>query len=201
MGIFDSIKESVKKEFEEIQEMNRLAEEKKNLETQTYADAKEVLMQKLSVCPLLDRLVDTIKTDPENGWIFLANDYYESRIRQVTIEKDMFEIKWSSFREERYVSGHNDHGNPVYAKRTVEDVFGKVAYSYTKSGYLPLHEFKYVDEATGTEAVIKEKAVIDAWVAIVRERLMSEMPDAVFNNIKGTGFTYVVPALKFEDWF
>ena len=156
--------------------------------------AENEVMQKLSQVHLLDLLIRQIlEGEEEEAWLRTAQSYYDSRYRKVSIAPDGFEIKWSSFREETYMG--ND-GRPH--TNSVEDVHGRVGYSYTKSGYLPLHEYKY----DNGKKEISTQRVCYLWACIIRERMAAKMTDCQFGEVyEDATFSYIVPPLTFKDWF
>lgn len=148
--------------------------------------AENAILQALSQLPILDDLVSTLMNNEEE-WITNCQGYYDNRKRQVTIEADLFEIKWSSFYYED--------------ERRMEQINGQVRYDYTSSGYTPLHN--HVNEK-GKEDVSVDR-VIFLWSSIVRERLQAKMPNCKFGNVTGhegsATFSYTVPALTWKRWF
>lgn len=155
--------------------------------------AENEVLQKLSACPLLDLLIENVLGDEEEPWLQMGQNYYDSCCRTVTVEPDGFEIKWSSYHEEPYIG--NDGNRHT---QRVEDVHGRVGYSYTKSGYLPLHSYSY---DSGKKEISTER-VCYLWASIIRERMAAKMPNCVFCDVSyDATFTYIVPALTFKDWF
>lgn len=155
--------------------------------------AENEVMQKLSQVPLLEILIQNILEEEDEPWIQRGQNYYDSCQRTVTVEPDVFEIKLSSYHDEPYVG--NDGQRHI---QHVEDVHGRVAYSYTKSGYLPLHSYSYNDG----KKEISTKRICYLWASIVHERMSAKMPDCKFNNVnEDATFTYTVPSLSFKDWF
>lgn len=123
----------------------------------------------------------------------MGQSYYDSCRRTVTVEPDGFEIKWSSFHEEPYVGSDGQRHT-----QRVEDVHGRVGYSYTKSGYLPLHSYSY----DNGKKEISTQRVCCLWASIVRERMVAKMPNCKFSGVNDNAtFTYTVPTLSFKDWF
>lgn len=154
--------------------------------------AENEVLQKLSQVPLLDLLIENVLNE-EEPWILERQSYYDDGRRVVKIEPDEFEIKWFDSHIEEYIG--ND-GQLHY--NTVEDVHGRVGYSYTKSGYLPLHGYKYDN---GNKEVPANR-VRYLWASIIRERMMAKMPQCKFGDVNGEAiFSYTVPALSFKDWF
>lgn len=154
--------------------------------------AENEVLQKLSQVPLLDLLIENILLE-EEAWILQCQSYYDDRCRVVKIEPDGCEIKWFDARREVRM-GSDGH---TY-RETVEDIHGRVGYSYTKSGYLPLHSYRY----DNGDKEIPTDRICCLWASVVRERMMARMPQCKFGNVdeKAT-FSYTVPPLSFKDWF
>lgn len=147
--------------------------------------AEEEVMQKLSQVPLLDILIENILGDGAASWIREGQSYYDNCRRKVKIEPDSFEIKWSSYPEE--IPGQRE-----------EVIHESVCYSYTKSGYLPLHQFSYDN---GKKEIPTEQ-VCYLWASIIRERMAAKMPNCKFDSVYGdASFTYKVQPPSFKDWF
>lgn len=154
--------------------------------------AESEVLQKLSQVPLLDLLIENILNE-EEPWIFQCQSYYDSRRRVVHIEPDGFEIKWFDAHTEEYLGGDGQQHH-----KTVEDVYGQVGYSYTKSGYLPLHTYWYDN---GNKKLSTDR-VCYLWASIIRKRMMVKMPQCEFGEVNDSAyFSYTVPALSFKDWF
>ena len=154
--------------------------------------AEKEALQKLSQVPLLDMLIENILSK-EEPWILQCQSYYDNCQRVVTIEPDGFEIKWSGTHSEEYIG---DDGQLHYKK--IEDMYGHIGYSYTKSGYLPLHSYKY-DNGSKELSTVR---VCYLWASIIRERMMAEMPQCKFGEVNESAvFSYTVPPLSFKDWF
>lgn len=154
--------------------------------------AENEVLQKLSSVPLLDLLIENV-LGAEEPWLQMGQSYYDSCCRTVTVEPDGFEIKWSSYHEEPYIG--NDGNRHT---QSVEDVHGRIGYSYTKSGYLPLHSYSY----DSGKKEISTQRVCYLWASIIRERMAAKMPNCEFSDVSyDATFTYTVPALTFKDWF
>lgn len=161
-----------------------------------YKVAEDEVMQKLSQVQLLDLLVENVRNNDED-WVTKCQSYYDSRVRVVNIEEDMFEIKWRRVYQERVQVGTYQDGTPKIETRDAEEVFGRVGYSYTKSGYRPLHSY---DNGIPGGTVSSDR-VCQLWTKVVHERLQAAMPNCEFSKVNGCSFTYQVPALTWEDWF
>lgn len=156
---------------------------------------EQEIRERMSALPIFDQLVESLLADETQGWLTQCQSYYDSRKRKVSVEEDCFEIKWSSVQDEKYVDG-----NGQIRYRSVENVHGSVRYSFTKSGYLPLHS--YCDER-GKELVSANR-IRNIWLGIVREKLLEKMPGCRFEELystTATSFEYTVPGLRFRDWF
>ena len=162
---------------------------------EAIAETEEIVMQRLSKVDLIDKLINVTLNDEENPWIAERQNYYDNGVRFIDIDVDLYGVKWVYFEEEQYVDSRG-----VPNTRTVEKVIKKVEYSYTKSGYLPLHSF------TEGEEEIPAKRVRYLWAMVVREHLMAAMPDCSFGEIKDSDdtvyFTYKIPVrVQYKDWF
>ncbi len=151
------------------------------------------VLQKLSQVPLLDLLIENVLKSDE-PWILQCQSYYDSRKRVVSIDPDGFEIRWSGTHTEEYI------GNDGQAHtKTVVDVYGQIGYSYTKSGYVPLHHY-WSENVKGKD--VSTERVCYLWASLIRERMMAKMPQCDFGEVNDSAkFTYTVPALSFKDWF
>lgn len=155
--------------------------------------AENEVLQKLSQVPLLDLLIENVLHEENEPWITMGQSYYDSCRRVVKIEPDGFEIKWSSYHDEPCIGSDGQR-----RIEKVEDVHGQVGYSYTKSGYLPLHGYKYDN---GNKEVPTNR-VCCLWASIIRERMMATMPQCRFGEVNDNAtFSYTVPGLSFKDWF
>lgn len=155
--------------------------------------AENEVLQKLSACPLLDLLIKNVLGDEDEPWLQMGQSYYDSCHRTVKVEPDVFEIKWSSYHNEPYIGSDGQRH-----EQRVEDVHGRIGYSYTKSGYLPLHSYSY----DNGKKEISTQRVCCLWASIVRERMAAKMPNCKFGGVTDNAtFTYTVPALTFKDWF
>jgi len=148
--------------------------------------AENEVMRKLSMLPILDQVIDTILSDENEPWIRTCQSYYDRYDRKVVIGPDSFEVIWREL-----------HGEPVEEK-----VLDSVAYSYTKSGYVPLHAFSYDD---GKKEITTHE-VCHLWACVIRERMIAKMPNSRFSTVtydqgETVSFTYSVPGLFFKDWF
>lgn len=155
--------------------------------------AENEVMQKLSQVPLLDDLIRNLLEEENEPWIWMSQGYYDNCRRVVTIGPDAFEIKWVSYQKEQYIGKDGQ----VSTKR-VENMQGRVGYSYTKSGYIPLHRYVY----DSGKKEIPTQRVCCLWASVVRERMAAKMPNCMFHEVKeDASFIYIVPSLSFKDWF
>ena len=159
-------------------------------------DLENEVLEKLAKVPLLDSLIESILFEDQEPWLQMGQSYYDSCRRVVNVEPDSFEIKWSGYHEEASVGNDGQrHTKPV------EDIYGRIGYSYTKSGYLPLHNYNSNDGYK----VVSTKRVCFLWASIIRERMLAKMPTCKFEDVHETGngasFSYTVPSLSFKDWF
>lgn len=157
------------------------------------ASAENEVLQKLSVCPLLDLLIENLLKNEDEPWLRVGQNYYDNCYRTVKVEPDGFEIKWSSYHSEPYIGQDGQR-----YEQSVEEVHGSIAYSYTDSGYLPLHSYSY----DNGKKEISTQRVCYLWASIVRERMAAKMPRCRFGEVTDDAtFAYIVPALIFKDWF
>ena len=136
--------------------------------------------------PILSDIVETV-INHEKEWVTKCDGYYDNRIRRVTVGEDLFQIKWSDFR--------ND------GEKRIEEVHGVENYSYTASGYLPLHN--HINERGKVDVPVGR--VIYLWCLAVHSRMSQNMPQCRFSEVTENGristFTYMVPQLPFKRWF
>lgn len=82
-----------------------------------------------------------------------------------------------------------------------EETLAERCYSFTKSGYVPLHA--HHNEKGKEDVSVGEVCYLLA--SLIRERMMAKMGDCKFGEVqhssKAATFTYKVPAQTFEDWF
>lgn len=155
--------------------------------------AENEVRQKLSACPLLDLLIENVLGEEDEPWLQMGQSYYDDCSRTVKVVPDGFEIKWSSYHYEPYIGSDGQSH-----EQKVEDVNGRVGYSFTKRGYRPLHSYSYDD---GKKNVSTER-VCYVCASIIRERMAAKMPNCKFDSVNWNAtFTYTVPALTFKDWF
>lgn len=149
--------------------------------------AEEEVMRKLSTLPILDDLIATVMlvAEEKESWIRETQTYYDNRLRTVSIKPDSFEIKWSIYED-----------LPGVGRK--EEVLERVGYSYTSSGYLPLHRYVY----DGGKKEIPTSRICVLWACVVRERMAAKMQHCEFSNVNHDAtFTYKTPMLRFRDWF
>lgn len=157
------------------------------------------VMQKLAQVDLLDMLIQNLLAEAqgEKPWITDCQSYYDSCSRTVHIAPDTFAIRWTEVDSEEYVGKDGKrHTNQE------EKEMGCIAYSYTKSGYLPLHN--HCNEK-GKEDVSVDK-VCELWARVVQERMQAQMPKCRFTgSVTGepghVSFTYSVPRSVWKTWF
>lgn len=142
--------------------------------------AENEVMQKLAACPLLDFLIDNILA--ADTWVQMGQSYYDSCRRTVKVEPDTFAILWKN----------------TTTEQNADSIKECIAYSYTASGYLPLHYYETEDKKT----LVSTDRVCYLWASVVRERMAAKMPDCKFGHVnEDASFEYRVPALSFKDWF
>lgn len=156
--------------------------------------AEDAVLKALFKVELLDLLIRNIleEAKTENSWITNCQGYYDSCTRVVAISADSCTLKWVETQCVR-----DQKGNEQY----VDDVKNELGYSYTASGYVPLHSHRGED---GMEDVPTSR-VIYLWTTLVRERLQAKLGDCVFGEVnegeRGSYFRYRVPGLTWKDWF
>lgn len=165
------------------------------------AAVEREILQKMSQLPILDNLIKQLLGEDAEEWMTMGQSYYDNCKRTVTVEPDSFELKWSRYYQERVQVGVYEDGTPKTEMRYKEEILAEQGYSFTKSGYLPLHA--HYNEK-GKEDVSVGR-VCYLWASIIREHLAAEMPNCKFGDVEhsseAASFTYTVPALKFKDWF
>lgn len=148
--------------------------------------AENYVYESLSKLDILDDLLSTILDNTED-WINNCQSYYDNRKREVTIGEDLFQIRWVQYEYEQ--------------EKRVEKTKGEVNYSFTLSGYTPLHN--HINDK-GKELVSVSK-VIYLWTSIICEHLQKNMPECEFSNVTQfedhSSFSYTVPPLTWKRWF
>ena len=168
---------------------------------------QENVKKKLMSSTLLDGIIDEVFMDGNYPWATECQGYYDNCCRSVFIIEDGFVVKWHSIEQEQYVVKHDGSGNPVYGKRDVEKVHGETAYSFTKSGYMPLHEYKEIvgEGKTQKEITVEVKDILRICAEVVREKLHEKKIrfyyDAVVSEKDIASFVYHVPRGAWKDWF
>lgn len=150
--------------------------------------AEKKVKQAFAENPLLDDIITTLlnRTD-ENPWILNCTGYYDKRQRTIIIGRDLLGV----------VNGRIDFegGEPKEPKTE------NLLFSYTASGYKPLHS--YVDENGDT--LLELNQVMNVWRQVICDRMKQEFPDIKFGAVilEGSYVTvsYYVPALTWKDWF
>lgn len=165
------------------------------------AAVEREILQKMSQLPLLDNIIKQLLGEDAEEWMTKGQSYYDNCIRTVTVQPDCFKLKWSRYYQECVKTGVYEDGIPKTEVRYKEEVLAEQSYSFTKSGYLPLHA--HYNEK-GKEDVSVGR-VCYLWASVIREDLAAEMTNCKFNDVEhnseAASFTYTVPALTFKDWF
>lgn len=157
-------------------------------------EVENEILRAMSRLDILTSLVENIAGEAagENPWLIACQGYYDGCVRTVTIAADLCEVKWSDVRYEKDAQGK---------EHRTEDVNGRIAYSYTKSGYIPLHS--HYNER-GREDVSVNR-VIFLWASLLQERLQAKLTNCQFEEaVEGDGyayFRYKVPGLTWKRWF
>lgn len=151
-----------------------------------HASVENMILQSMSQLPILEDLVATV-AENEKEWVSKCQGYYDTCQREVIIAPDLFAIKWIDYE--------------VQNGQKVKVIADEVSYSYTKSGYTPIHN--HVNEK-GREDVPVNRVVF-LWSNIVRERLASKLSDCNFGSVTTCSnyctFTYTVAPLQWRRWF
>ena len=156
-------------------------------------NAENEVLQKLSQTQILEAAVQQMVNETEASWIRKAQNYYDNCELTVIIHPDALIIEWRNKHAEFFIG---TDGKLV--KENIEDELVSKNYSYTASGYLPLHEYKYDN---GKKEISVER-VCYLWASIVRERMAAKMPECKFEGVLDRAvFTYKVPPLTLRDWF
>ena len=165
------------------------------------ATLENEILQKMSRVQFLDNLIGQLFGDDLEEWITMGQSYYDERTRVVSVEPDSVSIEWASWDKERVQVGVYDDGTPKTEVRDCKKILGEIAYSFTKSGYLPLHA--HYNEK-GKEDVSVDR-VCYLLASIIQERMAAKMPNCTFGTVSQCSgraiFVYTVPALTFKDWF
>ena len=165
------------------------------------AAVENEILQKMSRIPLLDDLINQLLGDDLEEWMVKSQSYYDNCRRVVRVEPDCFSIKWSRWYKERVQVGVYEDGTPKTEVRDQEEILEEKGYSFTKSGYLPLHA--HYNEK-GKEDVSVGR-VCYLWASIVRERMAAKMTNCRFETVnqysEEAAFGYTVPAQTYKDWF
>lgn len=141
--------------------------------------------QSLSRLPLLDLVIESLLNNAECPWLSQGVSYYDTCRRTVIIAPDLLAIE-------------KDGEKNI----TPEDNNTCIEYSYTKSGYVPLHGHQNED---GIED-ISLRRICYLWALVVKERMAADMPMCSFSDVydgeeNTVKFTYSVPPMAFQDWF
>lgn len=154
--------------------------------------ARAEVKQKLSQIPLLEMLIMNI-LEADEPWIHVGQSYYDHCIRNVIVTQDGFEIVWR--RNSFQTPGNSANGAQ---SNDASDILERVIYSYTKSGYLPLHSYPYDDG----RRELSTETVCYLWTSVIYEQMKKKMPNCKFGEVNANAtFTYKVPSLSFKDWF
>ena len=143
--------------------------------------------------------IATARKKKDKSWLFIGQDYYDSCKRTVTIEPDLFEIKWTRLREEPFTGSDGKK----YVNSFTE-VLERIAFRFTESGYAPLHTYLYDN---GREC-LSISHVCSILASIIGERMKEQMPKCNFNtdvieytNESKASFDYSVPKRSYIEWF
>lgn len=118
----------------------------------------------------------------ENQWVKNQYNYYDDCRRCIFVGDDVIGISWPQ--GER------------------EGVSQPILYSFTASGYLPLHDYKVDGKVRMNQTNIRRM-----WCTIIRDGLKAIEPSLVFDNTgksdsenKQYSFNYRVPQNEYKDW-
>lgn len=134
MGIFGYLKKrrdeaETKRIEQEKAEAVRLEEEK---------IARESRKKKIASSPVIDALFVEFK---KYGWILNRQSGNDNGLRELRITSDTVEIKWSRMQRSSHIVGQDKWGIDIYKEEYIEEIYGHVVYSFTKSGYAPLDDY------------------------------------------------------------
>lgn len=157
------------------------------------------VMQKLAQVELLELLIKNVLREAEEGnpWITNCQSYYDNCRREVMIAPDLFSIRWVMVEKNEYIGNDGKlHTNQE------EKEMGHLGYSYTKSGYRPLHH--HCNEK-GKEDITLIR-VCELWAGVVKESMQARMPQCIFTqgvNVMNdiVTFSYKVPSPTWKGWF
>ena len=170
-------------------------------------NVQENVKNKLMNTTLLDCIIQEIFMEGNYPWATECQGYYDNCVRSVLIIEDGFIVKWHGIEQEQYVMKNDGVGNPVYGKRDVEKVYGEAAYSFTKSGYMPLHEYKEMvnDGKTSKEITVEVKDILKICAEVVREKLHAKKIQFQYEHVVSenglASFVYRIPRAVWKDWF
>lgn len=156
------------------------------------------IVQKMAQLPIVNELVECILEDVQkNPWVLKCQSYYDTCSRSVRIEPDGVVIIWKTQQELYELEDGKNVGI-----RVVEGDFGRSAWSFTKSGYMPLHSH------------CNEKGKIDVSLSrvcclfgmLLQKQMAAKFQGCRFDPGVSEGaccayFTYQVPKGTWQDWF
>lgn len=136
MALFEYLKqrrnEAAKKKEEEKQaEALRLEQER---------IATEAQKKRIAESEIIAALFNEFR---KSDWILNRQNGEDNGIREVRVTYDTVGIKWSKMNYTSRIVGQDKWGIDQYEKKYVEEIFGQVEYSFTKSGYAPLDKYDY----------------------------------------------------------
>ena len=179
MGFFDDMKKkSAEKKAREAQERERQAQERERKE-KLVRDVKIELREKMAASPVINMIFTELAGEE---FAFCRQGTEDDGRRRVILSADIFEVKWAKVRQE-YV-GSNSLG--IAKTEPVEVIFGRAAYSYTKSGYAPLSAYQ------SRGVTIPQHEVIQLWTVEIQNRFKQMIPKCSFEGTKN-GFFYTLP--------
>lgn len=151
--------------------------------------AENVVLQSMARQPILDDIVGAVMSE-DAPWITTCQGFYDTRKRQITVGADLFRIAWS---------GYNGYSNEEgFGNEVIRDV---IEYSFTGSGYVPLHS--HMNEK-GREDVSAGR-VIYLCTALIQERLRAKLPNCKFGEVieyeDHSTFVFAVPPIQWKNWF
>lgn len=164
--------------------MEGLTSGKGNIGVALFGNAKKEAAENevrrdLSDALILDQIMDTLK-NPKNDkflWCTHCQSFYDRRWREITVEEDLFQVRWVG----------------------VENMEFKAR--YTDAGYIPLHA--HINEKDNEDVSLKK--VLYLWCDVIKQRMENEFPDFEFRSVIQDGerssFEYRVPNLTWMKWF
>lgn len=165
-------------------------------------DATEnLVMQQIARFPIINDIVNEIVAlgnEEKTAWLLKGQGYYDTCVRNVIIEADSLTISWTSAITLSVLENGSDTKEEI-----TEGEFAIESWSFTKSGYVPLH--KHYNDRGRVDVPLTRVCYLFA--SLVREQMMAKLPGVQFNSEIYAGgncrasFTYLVPRSTLREWF